>query len=117
MPERVPLPASVTPFGNVPLFKPKAVVPLPPLCVNVWLKDAPTEPVVMPGLVTVMVGQLTAKLLLVHVCPFPSFTLIVLFTPDWVTVTLSARIPPLNPPEINGLIDPAVVLKLTVPVK
>ena len=41
----------VKPDGNV-LVVVKVVVPVPPLCVNVWLNGAPAVPVLVVGLVT-----------------------------------------------------------------
>ena len=38
------------------------VVPMPPLCVKVWLNGALAVPVVVAGLVTVMVWQVMARL-------------------------------------------------------
>ena len=46
------------PAGSVPLASEKAIVPMPPDCVKVWLKAVPAVPVVVTGLVTVMVWQL-----------------------------------------------------------
>ena len=40
----------------LPVFD-QVIVPCPPDCVKVWLKATPAVPVLTPGLVTVMVGQ------------------------------------------------------------
>jgi len=56
VPDSVPFAASVKPAGKA-LAVLKVVVPLPPLCVNVWLNGAPAVPVVVAGFVTVIVGQ------------------------------------------------------------
>ena len=60
VPERMPAEESVSPVGRV-LDVVKVATPLPPLCVKVWLKPTPGMPVVVPGLVTVMVGQVVVK--------------------------------------------------------
>ena len=57
MPERTPFVARVRPAGKV-LAAVNVAVPIPPVCVNVWLNGAPAVPVVTPGFVTVMVWQL-----------------------------------------------------------
>src|SRR5258708_26454555 len=46
-----------SPVGGVPLASMNVVVPMPPLCVNIWLNGVPTVPVVTAGFVTVMVWQ------------------------------------------------------------
>jgi hypothetical protein len=46
----------VMPVGSAPVFD-HVMVPMPPLCVNVWLKAAFTVPVFTPGFVTVIVWQ------------------------------------------------------------
>ena len=55
------------------------------------------------------------NVLLVPVCPPPSSTEMVLSVPDCVTVMLSVRTPEANAPDVVGLIVPAFVLRLTVP--
>src|ERR1051325_8383174 len=87
----------------------------------------PVLPVVVPGAAVspgtsncnrVNAPAFTSKPLLVPVSlPPVRVTVIVLLVPASVTVTLSVRRPPVNAPEVVGLIVPAVVLKLTVPVK
>ena len=57
VPESVPLAASVRPAGSEPLASENVVVPMPPLCVNVWLNGVPATPLVTAGFVTVMVWQ------------------------------------------------------------
>src|SRR5437588_85606 len=57
VPERTPLPASVRPAGSVPLASENVVVPMPPLCVKVWLNGDPATPLLTAGLVTVIVGH------------------------------------------------------------
>jgi hypothetical protein len=57
VPASVPFAASESPVGSVPLASENVVVPMPPLCVNVWLNGVPTVPVVTLGLVTVIVWQ------------------------------------------------------------
>src|SRR3954451_19451155 len=68
VPDRTPLLASVRPVGNVPLASEDVVVPMPPLCVNVWLNAAPATPLFTAGFVTVTVWQLMVS---VYVAPVP----------------------------------------------
>ena len=58
------------------------------------------------------------NVLLVAVSLPPVFVaVIVLFAPDWVSVTLCVRTPLTNALDTVGLIVPAFVVKSTVPVK
>ena len=61
VPERTPVLESVMPVGSV-LDVENVTVPLPPDCVNVWLKAVPAVPVVVDGFVTVIVGQVVTRL-------------------------------------------------------
>lgn len=61
VPLSVPSLASVSPNGNVPLLRLNVVVPMPPVCVNCWLKAVPAVPVVVVGLVTVIVWHVLVK--------------------------------------------------------
>ena len=56
------------------------IVPTPPVCVKVWLKATPAVPVLTPGLVTVMVGQVIVSVYVgpVPVQPFESVTVTVI---------------------------------------
>src|SRR5438270_6222600 len=68
VPESTPLLPSVRPAGSEPLASEKVVVPMPPLCVKVWLNTAPATPLVTAGFVTVMVWQVIVS---VYVGPVP----------------------------------------------
>src|SRR5260221_958477 len=57
VPAKVPLAASESPVGSVPVASENVVVPTPPLWVKTWLKGVPTVPVVTLGFVTVIVWQ------------------------------------------------------------
>ena len=58
VPERTPVEVfNENPVGSVPTSD-HVIVPTPPLCVNCWLNAVPAVPVVTPGLVTLIVGQL-----------------------------------------------------------
>src|SRR5258708_684522 len=57
VPAFVPFASRESPVGSVPLASKNVVVPMPPLCVNIWLNGVPTVPVVTAGFVTVMVWQ------------------------------------------------------------
>ena len=60
----------------------------------------------------------TSNALLVPVSLPPVRVAVIVFpVPACVTVTLCVRTPPLNDPDGVGVIDPAVVLRFTVPVK
>src|SRR5205807_6155170 len=54
--------------AGIALVFDQVMVPLPPLCVKVWLNAASTVPVVTPGLVTVMTLQAMTS---VYVAPLP----------------------------------------------
>ena len=54
VPESVPLAASESPVGSVPLASENVVVPMALLAVNVWLNGLPATPVDTAGLLTVM---------------------------------------------------------------
>ena len=57
VPESTPVDVpSVMPGGSAPVSV-QPIVPLPPDCVNAWLKSVPAVPVVVDGLVTVMTLQ------------------------------------------------------------
>lgn len=60
VPLSVPFDANVRPAGRV-LAVLKFVVPMPPVCVKVWLNGVPTVPVLVPGALTVMVWQLVVS--------------------------------------------------------
>ena len=55
VPLNTPAVDNVKPVGNVPVLMVKVAPPTAPVCVKVWLKATPDEPVVVAGLVTVMV--------------------------------------------------------------
>lgn len=55
VPERTPLDARVRPDGRVPLASENVVVPIPPLCVKLWLNGLPATPLLTAGLLTVIV--------------------------------------------------------------
>ena len=61
VPESVPLAASESPVGSVPLAMENVVVPTPPLSVKVWLNGAAATPLVTAGLVTMMFGQVICR--------------------------------------------------------
>ena len=61
VPESTPPADSEKPVGSVEAVV-KVAVPCAPVCVKVWLKAAPTVPVVVAGLVTVMVWQPMTRL-------------------------------------------------------
>lgn len=67
VPESTPFEASVNPVGKV-LEVVNATVPIPPLCVKVWLNAVPEVPVVIVGFVTVIVWQPITS---VYVAPVP----------------------------------------------
>ena len=54
VPLKTPPEESERPVGKV-LVVEKTIVPIPPVCVKVWLKGTPFVPVVTTGLVTVIV--------------------------------------------------------------
>ena len=59
VPESTP-PENVRPFGNVPV-KLNVVVPIPPVCVNVWLYAVFTVPAGIEDGLTEMLWQLMAS--------------------------------------------------------
>ena len=61
VPERTPAVDSVRPAGSVDEVV-NVTAPTPPDWVNVWLKAASTVPIVTPGFVTVIVGQVVTRL-------------------------------------------------------
>jgi hypothetical protein len=56
-PWRRPVVASKIKLSGSVLTVEKVVVPIPPVCVKVWLKEDETVPVVVGGFVTTMVWQ------------------------------------------------------------
>lgn len=60
VPLSVPFEFSVSPVGKV-LDVLNATGVMPPICVNVWLKNVPAVPVVVAGFDTMMVAQLLVK--------------------------------------------------------
>src|SRR5256885_2317105 len=74
---------SVMPAGNAPVSL-HVIVPMPPDCVNAWLKAMPTVPVLVTGAVTVIVWQLTlsVKLALVVVPQLSVACTVMTWLPD-----------------------------------